>query len=170
MFLTIHFLEWKWILIWFFVNCSQHVFKSSHSQHRNLLTFLFFLPLFISLLFCSLTLCVFWRAQHGMGPHLSPSILLLNQHLPLLSLLFYILSLFGYLFFFSLRFLSLSSHFLHPVLYCLSVCYHSLSLWLFSSFFFLFTLHQIPGQLHGWCQGRLHERKSSQWHAHHHPA
>lgn len=35
--------------------------------------------------------------------------------------------------------------------------------------FFLFFLHQVPGQLHGRCQGGLHERKSSQRHAHHHP-
>lgn len=31
-------------------------------------------------------------------------------------------------------------------------------------------LHQVPSQLHGGCQGRLHERESPQWHAHHHPA
>lgn len=28
---------------------------------------------------------------------------------------------------------------------------------------------QVPGELHGGRQGRIHERKPSQWHAHHHP-
>lgn len=54
-------------------------------------------------------------------------------------------------------------------LYPLVSCSASLSIppLLFSSPFY--TLIQVPGQLHGWRQRRLHEGKSPQRHADHHP-
>lgn len=103
---------------------------------------------------------------------LSPSILLLHRYV--FYLLFHSFSIsFPLLVHAPLSFTPL---FTFTLLSLPSLCFTvylspiTLCLFLLSSFFFCFALHQVPGQLHGRRQGRLHERKSSQRHAHHHPA
>lgn len=53
------------------------------------------------------------------------------------------------------------------MLSCFFVCFFTS--FLSTASFVPFRLRQVPGQLHGRRQRGLHERKSSQRHAHHHP-
>lgn len=140
----------------------------SHSQHRKLLNIC---SVFISLLFCSHLLCVCFE-DHSMRRDftsakalLSPSILRLNW------CVFYSIPFLYPLFLWFPTCYSFS-HFSSTCLYahCFTVSHHSLSLPPFFLFLPLFAFHQVPGQLYGRRPGWLHERKSSQWHAHHHPA
>lgn len=92
----------------------------------------------------------------------SPSILPFNQRVfPSRSILFSLHPLIS----FPPNTLISHSLLLSPL--SLSLSHRSLSL---SSFLFPLPLRQVPGQLHGRRQGRLHERKPPQRHAHHHPA
>lgn len=110
-------------------------------------------------------LCVFedqsMRRDFSEAPR-SPSILPFNQRVfPSRSILFSLHPLIS----FPPNTLIYHSLLLSPL--SLSLSHRSLSL---SSFLFPLPLRQVPGQLHGRRQGRLHERKPPQRHAHHHPS
>lgn len=97
---------------------------------------------------------------------LSSSVLLLNLELYFINNFLSPISL-HYLFFLSFFAIFVLSALLRGHF---SLSFSSTTLCFFFLFaLFIFTLCQVPRELHGRRQGWLHERKSSQWHAHHHP-
>ena len=111
-----------------------------------------------SLLFCShkYVVCVLRTTAWEAPP--SPSVTAVQLTLLYIFTSFSIPSLSGYL---------VSSP--HTFFHCFTFTV-SLSLSLFVSSSSSVVPPQVPGQLHGRRQGRLHEGKSAQRHAHHHPS
>lgn len=167
------------------MDVAESLFKTQPLPAQKTLHISFLPSSLICFLFCSHLLCMCFE-DHSMGRDLtstkallSPSILLYTDmyftsySIPFLHPLFSLwLSFFLPTCSFFFTFLSLSTLLsLCSLLFCFAVSLSSITLSPPPPPPFLFlALHQVPGQLHGRRQGRLHERESSQRHAHHHPA